>query len=57
MRTDQIPGLAILKGMAFAIRQVFRPNLTVRYPEERRPYPERFRSLHRLTIREETTGR
>ena len=34
MRTDRIPGLAILKGMAFAIRQVFRPNLTVRYPEE-----------------------
>ena len=33
MRTDRIPGLAILKGMAFAIRQVFRPNLTVRYPE------------------------
>ena len=27
-------GLAILKGMAFAIRQVFRPNMTVRYPEE-----------------------
>jgi NADH-quinone oxidoreductase subunit E len=34
VRTDRIPGLAILKGMAFAIRQVFRPNLTVRYPEE-----------------------
>ncbi len=34
MRTDRIPGLAILKGMAFAIRQVFRPNVTVRYPEE-----------------------
>ena len=34
MRTDRIPGLGILKGMAFAIRQVFRPKLTVRYPEE-----------------------
>ena len=33
MRTDKVPGLAILKGMAFAIRQVFKPNLTVRYPE------------------------
>ena len=33
MRTDRIPGLAILKGMAFAVRQVFKPNLTVRYPE------------------------
>jgi NADH-quinone oxidoreductase subunit E len=34
MRTDRVPGLAILKGMAFAIRQVFRPKLTVRYPEQ-----------------------
>jgi NADH:ubiquinone oxidoreductase subunit E len=34
VRTDRIPGLAIVKGMIFAIRQVFRPNLTVRYPEE-----------------------
>ena len=34
MRTDRIPGLAIVKGMIFAIRQVFRPNLTVRYPEQ-----------------------
>ena len=34
MRTDRIPGLAIVKGMIFAVRQVFRPNLTVRYPEQ-----------------------
>jgi NADH:ubiquinone oxidoreductase subunit E len=34
VRTDRIPGLAIVKGMLFAVRQVFRPNLTVRYPEE-----------------------
>jgi NADH:ubiquinone oxidoreductase subunit E len=34
MRTERIPGLAILKGMAFAIKQVFSPKLTVRYPEE-----------------------
>lgn len=33
MRTERIPGLAIIKGMAFAVRQVFKPNLTVRYPE------------------------
>lgn len=33
MRTDRIPGLAIIKGMALAIRQVFRPKLTVPYPE------------------------
>lgn len=43
MRTDQIPGLAILKGMAFAIRQVFRPNLTVRYPEEQNPISPKHR--------------
>ena len=43
MRTDRIPGLAILKGMAFAIRQVFRPNLTVRYPEEQNPVSPRHR--------------
>ena len=33
MRTDKIPGLAMLKGMAFAVRQVFKPKLTVQYPE------------------------
>ena len=43
MRTDRIPGLAILKGMVFAVRQVFRPNLTVRYPEEQNPISPRHR--------------
>jgi NADH:ubiquinone oxidoreductase subunit E len=33
MRTDKVPGLAILKGMAFAVRQVFQPKKTVQYPE------------------------
>ncbi len=33
MRTDRIPGLAIVKGMVFAVRQVFRPKVTVQYPE------------------------
>jgi NADH:ubiquinone oxidoreductase subunit E len=33
LRTDKVPGLAIVKGMVFAIRQVFRPKLTVQYPE------------------------
>ena len=43
MKTERIPGLAILKGMAFAIRQVFRPNLTERYPEEQNPISPRHR--------------
>ena len=43
MRTERIPGLALLKGMAFAVRQVFRPNLTVRYPEEQNPISPKHR--------------
>jgi len=27
---------------------------TISYPEQKRPYPERFRGVHRLTLREET---
>jgi len=43
VRTDRIPGLAIIKGMAFSIKQVFRPNLTVRYPEEQNPISPKHR--------------
>ncbi len=43
MKTERIPGLALLKGMAFAVRQVFRPNLTVRYPEEQNPISPKHR--------------
>lgn len=33
MKSEQVPGLALVKGMWFAVRQVFRPKLTVQYPE------------------------
>jgi NADH:ubiquinone oxidoreductase subunit E len=33
LRTEHIPGLAIVKGVWFAFRQVFRPKVTVQYPE------------------------
>ena len=33
MRTDRVPGLAIVKGIWFAFRQVLRPKVTVQYPE------------------------
>jgi NADH:ubiquinone oxidoreductase subunit E len=43
MRTDKVPGLAIVKGMVFSIRQVFRPKLTVQYPEVVNDVPPRHR--------------
>ncbi len=33
MRTDRVPGLGIAKGLVFAFTQVFRPKVTIQYPE------------------------
>lgn len=53
--------LAVLKGMALTIRMLWRNfwNMsglpTLRYPEQKRVAPERYRGVHRLTKREDGT--
>lgn len=56
----------IAKGMSITIRRFFRNTFgdestseiaTVRYPEEKREYPERFRGIHRLTQRTDGSPR
>ena len=34
MRVERVPGVGIIRGMVFAVRQVFRPKLTIQYPEQ-----------------------
>jgi NADH-quinone oxidoreductase subunit I len=36
------------KGLGLTFRQMFRPNVTVQYPEEKTPMSPRFRGLHAL---------
>ncbi|MEG3638140.1 NADH-quinone oxidoreductase subunit NuoI [Magnetococcus sp. PR-3] len=36
------------QGMAVTLRYMFRPNITIQYPEERTPYSPRFRGIHVL---------
>ena len=40
--------LELLKGLWLTIRYLFRPKITVRYPEEKAPQSGRFRGLHAL---------
>ncbi len=56
----------IAKGLAYTMKRFFKNTLskeeesdiaTVRYPEEQREYPERFRGIHRLTQRTDGSPR
>ena len=40
--------LELLKGMSLTMRHMFRPTLTINYPEEKTPKSPRFRGLHAL---------
>jgi len=40
--------LELLAGMSLTMRHMFRPNITVMYPEEKTPKSPRFRGLHAL---------
>ncbi len=43
-----IPGLGIVTGMALTLRRFFEPKMTVKYPEDRRDPPHKFRGRLQL---------
>ena len=43
-----VPGLGIAKGMAVTLRRFFEPKVTVKYPEDRRDPPHKFRGRLQL---------
>jgi ferredoxin len=43
-----VPGLGIAKGMALTLRRFFEPKVTVKYPEDRRDVPHKFRGRLQL---------
>ena len=47
----------IAKGMLISLRHFFKKPVTIQYPEERRPYSPRLRTLHRLVRREDGSPR
>lgn len=40
--------LELLKGLSLTMRHMFRPTLTINYPEEKTPKSPRFRGIHAL---------
>ena len=40
--------LELLAGLSLTLRHMFRPNITINYPEEKTPKSPRFRGLHAL---------
>jgi NADH-quinone oxidoreductase chain I len=48
---------ALLKGLALTLKMFFRRPVTVQYPDEKRPVPERFRGRPVLLAREDGTPR
>lgn len=40
--------LELLKGLSLTMRHMFRPTITINYPEEKTPKSPRFRGLHAL---------
>lgn len=44
---------AIVRGLKITINYFFKPNVSVKYPEEKRPYSKNFRGLHSLKRDEE----
>ena len=54
---------ALAKGLGVTMRHFFtniatgKDIATIQYPEEKAPYPERFRGLHRLMLREDGSVR
>lgn len=40
--------IEFVKGLGVTLRAAFKPNVTVQYPEERRPVARRFRGRHEL---------
>ena len=50
-------GIGIAKGMAVTFKHLFRPPITVQYPEQHKRYPDNYRGSHRLTLKADSSVR